>query len=273
MSNMKPVIDIIDANKVSFRKKLNFIIPILLLAVFSPLLFLAFGGMIAAIGMVMLYMISISVIPVLNTKLANWRYASLVKEAENNPMPTLYYRLEARTKAIKDVKQSVLESNVALRGFIDAAKRAMDACRDEQEADKWRFRMIDARTKIEHNLANLQNLMDNLEKYKTTVEFAEIQWAAVVAERAANIRGDIFHGTVMDQLMERTSLRSVEMSMDKSFELMRIENLSDRSAQGAMKIDDAISTVIRDSRPAAKAVFDAETPLNGDVYASLKGTK
>jgi len=269
MSSMKPVIDVIDANKVSFRKKLNFIIPIVLLAIFSPVLFMAFGGMIAAIGMVVLYMASISVIPVLNTKLANWRYASLVKEAENNPMPTLYYRLEARTKAIKDIKQSVLDSNVSLRGFIAAAKRAMNACRDEQEANKWRARMRDAETKIEHNLANFQNLQSNLEQYKSTVEFAEIQWAAVVAERAANIGGDIFNGTAMDQLMERTSLRSVEMNMDKSFELMRIENLSDRP-QNVVRIDDAMSTVKHDSRPAAKAIFEAEMLPNASVYTAAK---
>ena len=222
---MTAVLDIVEKRKAKFNSILGFAIPILLLALLSPVLVAAFNGAVAAMGIAVLYILSVTVIPVLNTKLANWKYAELVKEANENPMPTLYYRLEQKEAAMKIIRAGVISSNAAWVTFITAGQKALEACRTELEAENWKTRIQAAKDKIDHNLHELSIREEGMKEYDYTVKRSEIEWSAVVAERAANNGKDLFEGTPMDRLMERTSLRSIENNLNESLARMQIETI------------------------------------------------
>lgn len=242
---MSAVLDVVEKNKDKFKTVASFVIPIILLAVTAPFLKSAFNGAVAAIGIFILYLVSITVIPVLSTKLANWKFNALVEEAKNNPMPTIFYRLEQREKAYKDIESKVIQGNAALESYIVAAQKALNAGRNQEDRDKWQKRIPVAGQKIEHNRQELKKLRIQLADYREQVKYASVEWDAIVAERAANVSMDLFNGTPMDQLLERTSLKAIDDGMNISFERMYIATIGDDSDSAKFEVKPEIKTLER----------------------------
>lgn len=166
--------------------------------------------------------------PVLTTKLANWRYRALRREAIENPMPTLVRAYDEAVARFKEKRQGVVKFSATIANF-----KTKIASYEQRNADTASMTAMYENMKraLDFQVLRLTEQQANLEEAKLCLAEAQDKYNMALDMQEANNSLEDFTGeSGLDFTLQREAFDAITSKLNEGFARMEISMALDYSA-------------------------------------------
>lgn len=184
--------------------------------VLSPFVFVAIKGIIGMAIAAVLGYVAICFVPVIASKIANWRLKALKAEASKNPIETLQNDYGNRQRALQDFRERIRTSAAAINSFeskLDEFKRTRPERAAKYEEEVGKMKQV-----LASRAAKYQRARASLEDYYKRIEAASDEWDMAQATIAmTKAVGTIDGEEFLQKIMVSSAMDSVQRAISESF--------------------------------------------------------
>ncbi len=215
----------------------KFIFLVLGLAVFAPVIWLALGGLLGLVALVVVWTVTWMLRPWVFTKAANLRIKLIKHEAAKNPVPTLQENLRKEMVSLDERKTKIEKLNGAIRNF---KSQTQDIANKYGTNDPSYIQMsrdiVDLERVYADRCAKWNKAAKELKRFAEEIEKAQMIWEAAQAAAAAREASGLTSEAWETELKTKTALDSIQSSYNDalaSLDTSMLEEAPQRTAHEA----------------------------------------
>lgn len=182
--------------------------------IFAPFAFMVVKGMIGLMIAGAIGFAGLVFAPLIGQKLANWKLKEMKAEAAKNPIETLQLQLQDKKIAISNFGQGYAQFSARIKTYeaqvIDFKRRYPDKAHIYEDRVQTYLRVKAKRKQM------LEQAQVNVRVFEDKIEEASAEWDMAMADKEMNKAAN-FGNDVMNDILTKTALLSVQNTMNQSF--------------------------------------------------------
>ena len=163
---------------------------------------------------------AVNIWPVAVTRLANWKYNQLRKQAIENPMPTLIRAYDEAVARFKEKRSGVVQFSTTIKNF---KSRIEDYEKRSADTSSMQAMYENMKRALDFQVQRLTEQQQNLEEAKVCLAETQDKYNMALDMQAANNSLEDFTGeSGMDFTLQREAFAAVTSKLNEGFARMEV---------------------------------------------------
>lgn len=212
----------IEQKRATYEKWFKIALVALGALIISPIIFMVVQGIVglAIAGLIGLLVVNFA--PVVSMKLANWKVASIIQEAKENPIETMVNLLHAKQLAYKQFKTMVENAVTGAKNF--EMKCVQFAKQYPARSSEFDTQLVAIKQAVERKKAALRDAQTQLAQGENKLVEMRAYFDMAEALNAANKATGMDTGDLYEKLKADTACDAVFESVNRAFSTLEVES-------------------------------------------------